>query len=219
MPNLVRRSSGEHVAAYIRQLILNGVLRPGQRVPQDDITKALGVSRIPVRESLISLERDGWVTIENYRGAFVNAVSPATIKDQYDLLSSIYDFAIHRAVARSGEDFIEKITALQSDLAQTTDPGVVVALIYSFYTTIADYAHSPRLQLVLRAISDPIWGEFFEAVPVAVNLERRSIPVVITALRERQTDRAVAELRRGLDEVCDALTKLFRDRGLFEIPH
>src|SRR5580658_5398219 len=51
-PNhLVCESSGNQAAAYIRTLIFNGDLRPGQRVPQDDIAVALGVSRIPLREA------------------------------------------------------------------------------------------------------------------------------------------------------------------------
>jgi DNA-binding GntR family transcriptional regulator len=218
-PSLVRRSSGEHVALYIRQLIFNGALRPGQRVPQDDITRALGVSRIPVRESLIALEREGWVTIENYRGAFVNAFSPETIEDQYDLLGLIYDFAIHRAMDRSGEEFIEKISALSSDLAETTDRAKAVEHIYSFYQMIGDYAQSSRLQVILRAISGLIPGDFFEAVPVAIDVERRSIAKVVRALRRGATDRAVAELRKGLDETSKEVTRLYRDQGLFERPH
>jgi DNA-binding GntR family transcriptional regulator len=64
-----RLSSGDQAALYIRRLIFDGDLRPGTRVPQDEIAQTLGVSRIPVREALIALEREGWVTIELHRGA------------------------------------------------------------------------------------------------------------------------------------------------------
>ncbi|HET6663353.1 MAG TPA: GntR family transcriptional regulator, partial [Acidimicrobiales bacterium] len=56
-PGLVRMSSGDQAALYIRRLMFDGDLRPGTRVPQDEIAQALGVSRIPVREALIALER------------------------------------------------------------------------------------------------------------------------------------------------------------------
>ncbi|HUS60753.1 MAG TPA: GntR family transcriptional regulator, partial [Acidimicrobiales bacterium] len=52
-----RRSSGAHAADYIRRLIFEGELRQGERVPQDEIADALSLSRIPVREGLIALER------------------------------------------------------------------------------------------------------------------------------------------------------------------
>src|SRR5205807_1670763 len=69
-----RRSSGNQAADYIRTLIFEGQLRPGQRVPQEDVAEALSLSRIPVREGLIALEREGWVSIELNRGAFVNTL-------------------------------------------------------------------------------------------------------------------------------------------------
>jgi DNA-binding GntR family transcriptional regulator len=218
-PSLVRLSSAEHVVLYIRGLIFDGVLRPGQRVPQDDITKALGVSRIPLREALIALEREGWVRIENYRGAYVNALSPETIEDHFDLAGLIYDFAIHRAMERSAHDFVDKVTRLQSDLERAREPAQVMPLIYRFYDTLAECACSSRLQVILKAMSSLTPGDFFEAVPAAIDLERRSIATVVRALRRHETDRAADELRRVLREVSREVTQLFRDRGLFELPH
>lgn len=216
--SLDRRSSGEQAALYIRQLIFEGVLRPGQRVPQDDIAKALGVSRIPLREALIALEREGWVTIEIHRGAFVNALSPETIEDHFDLFGLIYDFAIQRAMKRSGAEFVEKFSALVSDLATETDPTKAESIIYRLFRTIVESAHSPRLRVVLRSISTLIPGDFFESVPVAIELERKSLATVLRALRREDTEKAGKEFSRMLHLVSKEVTQLFRERGLFDIP-
>src|SRR5271166_4941796 len=101
---LVRTSSAEHIALHIRSLIFEGELLPGTRVPQDAIAEDLGVSRIPIREALIALEREGWVTIEMHRGAFINALDKQSIRDHYELLGLIYGFAAKRALARADED-------------------------------------------------------------------------------------------------------------------
>jgi len=50
--------------------MFDGTLGPGEKIPQDDVAGVLGISRIPVREALIALEREGRVTIELHRGAF-----------------------------------------------------------------------------------------------------------------------------------------------------
>ena len=76
-------------------------LKPGTRVPQDDIARVLGVSRIPVREALIALEREGWVTIEMHRGAFVNALDEQAARDTYELFGLVYGFAVRRANGRA----------------------------------------------------------------------------------------------------------------------
>ncbi len=68
------------------------------RVPQDAIAQELGVSRIPVREALIVLEREGWVTNEMHRGAFINTLDEPTVHDHYELFGLIYGFAAKRAL-------------------------------------------------------------------------------------------------------------------------
>jgi DNA-binding GntR family transcriptional regulator len=70
----VRRSfltAEEMAGRLIREAILEGVLRPGDRVPQEEIAAALGVSRMPVRRCLRPLEAEGLLDIRPYRGAVV----------------------------------------------------------------------------------------------------------------------------------------------------
>src|SRR6266550_2157189 len=90
-PRLARRSSGDEAALLIRRMIFDGELHPGERVPQDDVAAMLGISRIPVREALIALEREGWVTIEMHRGAFVNALDARSVRDHYELFALVPD--------------------------------------------------------------------------------------------------------------------------------
>ena len=120
---LVRTPSGEHIASYIRRLIFEGELRPGMRVPQDAIAQELGVSRIPVREALIVLEREGWVTNEMHRGAFINTLDEPTVHDHYELFGLIYGFAAKRALARAADDLPEQLGAIQVQFAQGHDGG------------------------------------------------------------------------------------------------
>src|SRR5213075_1965678 len=97
---IARLSSGDHAEVYIKRLIFDQHLKAGDRVPQDDVASALGISRIPVREALIALEREGWVTIEMHRGAFVNEFDEQTVRDHYTLFGLVYGFATRRALAR-----------------------------------------------------------------------------------------------------------------------
>src|ERR1700680_1889411 len=90
---LRQKGSGDQAAAYIRQMIFEGELRPGERLPQDVIAKTLGISRIPVREAIVALEREGWLTTRFHHGAFVNTFDEDTIRDHYDLFGLIYGLA------------------------------------------------------------------------------------------------------------------------------
>src|SRR5438270_13880879 len=93
-PRLTRRSSGDEAALLIRRMIFDGELRPGERVPQDDVAAMIGISRIPVREALIALEREGWVTIEMHRGDFVNALDVRSVGYSYALFGLVNVLAV-----------------------------------------------------------------------------------------------------------------------------
>ena len=214
--SLDRRSSGERVAFHIRRMIFDGDLRPGERVPQDEIAESLGVSRIPLREALIALEREGWVTVEIHRGAFVNALDSRVIEDHFELFGLIYGFAISRALERSNTDFVDRLAAIEKELATTDDPERAGSLLFTTYTTIVDAAQSPRLRVVLHAVSSLVPGDFFEAVPSAIELEHKSLGAVVRALRKGDAQRASNEFTEMLRKVAVEVTKLFEARGLFD---
>ena len=83
----------EAVARHVRRLVFEGRLQPGQRLPQDDIARAVGVSSIPVREAIIALEREGWLRVEPHRGTFVNAFDERAITDRFVLHGRFFGFA------------------------------------------------------------------------------------------------------------------------------
>jgi len=72
-------SAGERVEAHLRKAIYAGTLRPRQRIIEEDLAGELEVSRGPVREALLRLERDGLVVTTSRRGTFIRDISPAEI--------------------------------------------------------------------------------------------------------------------------------------------
>jgi len=67
--------AGERVEAHLRKAIYAGTLRPRQRIIEEDLARELKVSRGPVREALLRLERDGLVTTTSRRGTFIRDIS------------------------------------------------------------------------------------------------------------------------------------------------
>jgi DNA-binding GntR family transcriptional regulator len=218
LPTLHRKSNGEEAAIHIRRMIFDGELRPGERVPQDEIALALGISRIPLREALVALELQGWVTIELHRGAFVNAIDVQTVEDHFELLILMYSWALERAMERTGAAFVQKIVAIEQALRREQDPEAASKLLFSVYSTLVESAQSSRLRIVLRATSSVVPGNFFEEVPGTIDIERTGLAAVVKALKAGDSVRASAELRKMLQRVCKSVVALFHDRGLFAAP-
>jgi DNA-binding GntR family transcriptional regulator len=215
---IVRTSSGEQIASHIRWLIFDGSLRPGMRVPQDAIARNLGVSRIPVREALIVLEREGWVTIEMHRGAFINALDEQSVHDHYEIFGLMYGFAARRALARATPGLGDRLAEIQSDFAAATEPDELKRLSIAFHGAVVEAAASPRINVPLRAMSALVPGSFFASVPGAVDVEKRGLAAIVRAVQKRDAEKASAEYLKMMRAVGDEVVLLFKERNLFESP-
>ena len=97
-----RERFAEEVANQLREMILSGRLASGERIDQDAVAEAHGMSRLPVREALIALEQEGLVVNEPRRGAYVTDVSPEDVLDQYEVYGVVAGIASARAAERLG---------------------------------------------------------------------------------------------------------------------
>jgi DNA-binding GntR family transcriptional regulator len=210
-----RRSSSYQAADYIRRLVFDGVLRPGDRVPQDQVAQMLGLSRIPIREALIALERDGWVTIELHRGAFINAISPSVVQDHYELYGVIYGFAAQRALRRGGPDFPERLAKVAESLVRSADPEEISNLSVHFHATVLEEARNRRIGALVRGLSALVPGAFFVQVPDAIGAQRRGVTAIARAVKAGDAARVDREYHRVMVQVGTKVVELFERRGLF----
>ncbi|HWF14634.1 MAG TPA: GntR family transcriptional regulator [Acidimicrobiales bacterium] len=209
---VVRKGSGEQAAAYIRQLIFDGQLQEGMRLAQDDVAKAVGVSRIPIREAIIALEREGWVTTKLHRGTFVNAFDEQVIRDHYELFGLVYGLAARRAAQRTNPEIVAHLADLSKQIGETDDLVRIGDLALAFHSAVVGAAHSPRITVVLRAMSALVPGPFFALVPRAVDSERKGVRAIVRAIRDGDGDRAAREYSKMLNKQAELVVDLFRDR-------
>jgi DNA-binding GntR family transcriptional regulator len=216
---LSRVSSGEQVRLYVLRLIFDGVLRQGQRVPQDAIAKTLDVSRIPVREALIALERESWVTIIPHRGVFVNSLDESAVHDHYELYGLFYGFAVRRATVRQGGALLAtNLAPIQKRIANTADDNVaeMYTATLAFHRAVVTGANSPRLGSMLRKMTGIVPGNFFELVPGAGKAEKQGTAAIVRAVRRDDAEGAAEGYAKMLRKQGDLVVDLFRSKGLFE---
>lgn len=87
----------------IREDILNGVYRPGDRLIEGKLSEDLGVSRIPVREALRELSAEGIVTIEPRRGASVAVLSDSSARNMTEVRAALEGLNARLAALRRDE--------------------------------------------------------------------------------------------------------------------
>ena len=213
---LSRRSAGDRIAAWIRGRIVSGQLRRGDRVTQEDVARDLGVSRIPVREALVALDREGWVTIEPHRGAFVAGVDEDWVRDHYDILGVLYGLAASRAALRGTDAERAALRTRGRALDDATGHEAFDAVNHALLLDVLAMARAPRLVTALRAVTSVVPGNFFAEVPGAMEEQRRRMRGCVRAIAEGDAARARADLEALLEQQGAAVVAELRTRGVLE---
>jgi DNA-binding GntR family transcriptional regulator len=212
---LIRPTSTEQVVDYIRRQIFEGKLRVGDRVPQDEIAAELGVSRVPVREAVISLDREGWVMIEPHRGAFVVGLDENSTRDHYELLGRVYGYGAYRTAERASAEEIAALAKIHRSLQATTDPQEFSQLNMEFLRLIVALARSRRVSATIRLMAVSIVpGNFFAEVPDAMRIHKRHLRVAMRALKSGDGETAEREIIAMLRQESDSVVKLLTERGV-----
>ncbi len=79
----------EQVYEYLRNEMITGGLTPGSTINLNQLAEQLGISKTPLRDALIHLELEGFVTILPRRGVMVNALELSDVKNAYDSIGII----------------------------------------------------------------------------------------------------------------------------------
>jgi DNA-binding GntR family transcriptional regulator len=75
----------DRVYYSVRDQIINGTLAPGSRLLEEELSKAMHISRAPIREALNMLEKDGFTTIIPRKGAFVSTITKKDVEDIWEM--------------------------------------------------------------------------------------------------------------------------------------
>ncbi|OAA27814.1 transcriptional regulator [Frankia sp. EI5c] len=213
-----RRSSGRQVADHIRALIFTGVLRQGDRIRQDMIAEELGVSRIPVREAMITLESEGWIAIEPHRGAFVHGLDRNSVIDHYALMGQLYGLAAEQATARATAADFGALSAAELQLRTAEEPGDVLQANEVFLRQVFAMADSPRLSSFSRLMTGIIPGNFFAIVPGTIPAQKEGLGAVARAMAAGDGGGAAAEFVRLLRGHGEHVVELLEARDVLWRP-
>lgn len=109
---IVRHSLHEAIVSRVRDMIIEGVLAPGERVHEGQLGQKLGVSRTPLREALKYLASEGLIELVPSRGAVVRRFSPKDVHDSLVVLGSLEALAGRLACAQASNAEIAEIRAM-----------------------------------------------------------------------------------------------------------
>jgi DNA-binding GntR family transcriptional regulator len=200
-----KRALAEDVAARLREAILQGHFAPGERLREERLARALGVSRGPVREALGQLERQGLVVINRNRGAVVAQLSPEDLEELYTFRLAIEELALRRTVQFADEETIQRFEEIVAEMVEATERGLTeaeaaeldLALHDLIYTTarhrrLLETWSNMRPQIHVLLLSRNVAHEDFRDMLLSSHQD------IVEAIRNRDEERAAELLREHL---------------------
>lgn len=103
----------------LRDAILHGDLKPGERLMEIKLANRLGVSRTPIREAIRMLELEGLVIMLPRKGAQVAQITEKDLKDVLEVRMGLEELAVKFACERITDDQLEAMKAAADRFAQT----------------------------------------------------------------------------------------------------
>jgi DNA-binding GntR family transcriptional regulator len=212
---LVRNAS---VAAteLIREAIVDGRLKPGQRLKEEDLARQLGISRTPVREALLMLQVEGLIEATPNRGATVRVHTPDDLEDLYALRALLEGHAARRAGTRITEaevdslrESCERFEALSPD----DDLRELVRENLFFHSTILDIAGSNRLAAMVRGVIELplVYKSYIWYSPDQKRISSHYHRQIVRAFTTGDAERAELVMKEHVFEARDVLVSRLRD--------
>lgn len=201
-------------AAALRAAILDGELRPGERVSQEEWARRIGVSLIPVREALQALAGEGLVTYRPRRGYAVTELALVDLEEVYRLRRVLETDALRRGVPRATAADLTALRAAAADCREAASRGDVAAQLAA-NRAFHDHLHGLAGSAPLQRLLDQLWDatEAYRALyyalpgePAAADRAHRAIVAAVAAgdvprvveLQDAHRDRALEGLRKAL---------------------
>jgi DNA-binding GntR family transcriptional regulator len=145
-------SAAAEVGRLLRDAILAGHYPAGTQIKQQHLADELGVSHIPVREALQTLQSEGFVVLAARRGYFVAPVSIADAQEIWGLRRTLEPMAIAASVGRVTSAGFAQAKAALGALARAEDHLTWMRLNWDFHAALYAGAGQPRLLDFIRAL-------------------------------------------------------------------
>jgi DNA-binding GntR family transcriptional regulator len=153
------RTKQDVVTQFLKEAVLRGDLKPGDRLRQDEIARTLGLSQTPVREALLQLSAQGLVVRDPHRGAHVAKIDLADLEQLYAVRSLLESEAARLGAPRLGPAGVRTLRDLVRRMEEALQDGDLAALRQAdeaFHMTLYRASGNDRLaHLIVQ-----MWSSF-----------------------------------------------------------
>ena len=196
----------------LRQAILTGELKPGERLMEIHLADKLGVSRTPIREAIRKLELEGLVTMIPRRGAEVAQITGKSLQDVLEVRSSLDALCAELACERiSDEEIVALGEACKAfeEATLTKDTRKIAAADVALHDIIVQATGNKRLVQLVNNLAEQMYRYRFEYIK-DFSMHERLIEehrVIYEAIKSKDKKTAAAAAVTHIDNQRESIAK------------
>lgn len=212
----------EIVFDTLREAIINGVLKPGERLMEVQLAEEMGVSRTPVREAIRKLELENFVVMVPRKGAYVADISTKDIVDVFEIRAALESLAAGLAAERITDEELDELQKIlvQNEKSQSLEE--IIAVDTKFHDVLYRASRNDRLVQIISNLREQI--QRFRSTTLASpgrikdTLEEHKKIVDAVAKRNITLARHLAQehIDNAENSMLDVLEKKIKGEGLQE---
>lgn len=210
-PITADKSVATQLVSILRDAVLQCDLPPGQRLSEQEIADAMGLSRQPVREAFIRLSAEGLLMALPQRGTFVSKISTAEVLDSRFVREAVEADIVRLATRNADDALFARLDSLLDEQAAipTGEALNFMSLDEDFHRTLAEAAGKGRAWVYLQKLKSQMDRVRFL---VATDLPTRKLVAqhlrVVDAMKAGDEERAEAEMRGHLNQMLIDLPRI-----------
>ena len=201
----------------LREAILKGDLRPGERLMELQLAAKLGVSRTPIREAIRMLEQEGLAVTIPRKGAEVARMTEKDMEDVLQIREALDDLAVQVACDKITQEQLERLMATMKNFelaVQAGDLSKIVAYDVEFHDVIYEATDNPKLVILLSNLREQIYRYRVEYLK-----EKENYPMLIVeheeivqALKQKNKERVADAMRNHIRNQADVVKNIIREQ-------
>jgi DNA-binding GntR family transcriptional regulator len=171
----------DRICSSLEEAILEGKIKPGDRLIEDDLASQFGISRGPIREAFRLMERDGWIRMVPRKGAMVNSISREDISEIYEVISVLEGLAARLFCERGQEEQVARLGSIYEEMEGAIKEGNL-----SRYSELNRAFHDVFICGCKNKKVDEIYGNFQKQIRWFQKLTLSSMGRPKVSLREHR---------------------------------
>jgi DNA-binding GntR family transcriptional regulator len=146
----------EIVFDTLREAIITGVLKPGERLMEVQLAEEMGVSRTPVREAIRKLELENFVVMVPRKGAYVADISTKDIVDVFEIRAALEGLAAGLAAERITDEELDELEIILVQNAECCSLEELIAIDTKFHDVLYRASRNDRLVQIISNLREQI---------------------------------------------------------------